>query len=78
MRLNKGLEAIVLFVQGALAGLTLASIYMMALAENLESFVGAYEVCKGPFKLPSRTDFTKNDGCPPPPVLIQGSARSIA
>ncbi len=48
MRLNKGLEAIVLFVQGALAGLTLASIYMMALAENLESFVGAYEVCKGP------------------------------
>lgn len=48
MRLNKGLEATVLFVQGVLAGLTLASIYTMALADNLESFVGAYEVCEGP------------------------------
>lgn len=49
MRLDKGLEALVLFFQGALAGLTLASMYKMALADSLESFVGAYEVCKGPY-----------------------------
>lgn len=44
MRLNKGLEAGVLLVQGVLAGLTLASLYTMALADSLESFVAAYEV----------------------------------
>lgn len=47
MRLNKGLEAGVLLAQGVLAGLTLASIYTMALAESLESFVAAYEVRMG-------------------------------
>lgn len=49
MRLNKGLEAGVLLAQGVLAGLTLASIYTMALADSLESFVAAYEVRVGFF-----------------------------
>lgn len=44
MRLNKGLEAGVLLAQGVLAGLTLASMYTMALANSLQSFVAAYEV----------------------------------
>lgn len=44
MRLNRGLEAGVLLVQGVIAGLTLASMYTMALADSLESFVAAYEV----------------------------------
>lgn len=44
MKLNKGLEAAVLLAQGVLAGLTLASVYTMVLADSLESFVAAYEV----------------------------------
>lgn len=44
MRLNRGLEAGILLVQGVIAGMTLASMYTMALADSLESFVTAYEV----------------------------------
>lgn len=44
MRLNRGLEVGILLVQGVIAGLTLASMYTMALADSLESFVAAYEV----------------------------------
>ncbi|CAN0568793.1 unnamed protein product, partial [Ectocarpus sp. 12 AP-2014] len=47
MRLNKGVEAGTLLVQGVLAGLTLASAYAMLLAESLESFVAAYEAQAG-------------------------------
>lgn len=57
MRLNKGVEAGTLLVQGVLAGLTLASAYAMLLAESLESFVAAYEVR------------TNKDGCLPILVL---------
>lgn len=45
MRLDKALETVTLLVQGGLAGLTLASMFTMLLAECLESFVTAYEVC---------------------------------
>lgn len=45
MKLNKVLEAATLLVQGAVAGLTLASMYTIVLAESLESFVTSYEVC---------------------------------
>lgn len=44
MRLDKGLEAGVLLVQGILAGLTLASLYAVLLGDSLESFIAAYEV----------------------------------
>lgn len=44
MRLNKGLEAGVFLVQGALAGLSLGVVYTALLAESLDSFVAAYEV----------------------------------
>lgn len=44
MRVDKGLEAGVLLVQGILAGLTLASLYAVLLAGSLESFIAAYEV----------------------------------
>lgn len=44
MRLNQGLEAGALLVQGVLAGLTLASVYIVFTAEDLESFIVAYEV----------------------------------
>ncbi|CAM9940307.1 unnamed protein product [Scytosiphon promiscuus] len=47
MRLNKALEAAILLVQGALAGLTLASMYTMVLAESLESFVKTYQAQAG-------------------------------
>lgn len=48
MRLNRGLEAGALLVQGILTGLSLASVYTSSLAENLESFVAGYEVFKEP------------------------------
>lgn len=44
MRINRGLEAGVFLVQGVVAGLTLASMYTVALADSLEGFVAAYEV----------------------------------
>lgn len=47
MRLSNGLEAGVVLAQGALAGLTLGSLYTMALADSLENFVAAYEVRLG-------------------------------
>eukprot|EP00752_Nemacystus_decipiens_P001438 g1417.t1 len=50
MRLNKGLEAAVLLAQGVLAGLTLASMYTMVLADSLKSFVAAYEAQAAEFR----------------------------
>ncbi|CAM9639840.1 unnamed protein product, partial [Hapterophycus canaliculatus] len=50
MRLNKAVEAAILLVQGVLAGLTLASIYTMLLAESLESFLLAYEAQASEFR----------------------------
>lgn len=44
MRLDKGLEAGALLVQGILAGLTLASLYAVLLEDSFESFIAAYEV----------------------------------
>lgn len=44
MRLDKGLEAGVLLVQGILAGLTLASLYAVLLGDSLQNFIAAYEV----------------------------------
>lgn len=44
LRFNNGLEAGVILVQGVLAGLTLASLYMLSMSTDLEDFVAAYEV----------------------------------
>lgn len=44
MRLDKGMEAGVLLVQGILAGLSLASMYAVLLGGSLQSFIAAYEV----------------------------------
>lgn len=44
MKLNQGAEVGTLLVQGVLAGLALASVYIAWTADDLESFITSYEV----------------------------------
>lgn len=76
MRLNKGLEAGVLLAQGALAGLTLASMYTMALADSLVSFVAAYEVRTGFPHPPACASFVNPNQGPVGPLACETALKA--